>query len=327
MRASAAARTVARSSRVTDHGSGTPTLTSLRPIGAPRRSTRWSAVRARMQPPATARRRDGGDHRLGQAVEAQTATAKAAMKRSIAGRSYATSATRSRPGQKSFGMRGGEQHAANRRSARQLGRGGGELLHERLVDRVATRLVEPQHRERPSVSIAHTAHAATSRAEYSRARRSLPDGAHNREGERKWRPRARRWLRSSRVPRARGELYEQLDERARALLRLRPPLPDPAGPRRHLPRALQRGRDAPGARSATWPACSSTPWRRSPSSTRCRARGRSPSACSAATTTAATARTGSRRRRCATRPPTAPPRRSTPAEIVSRCEAGAARGS
>ena len=37
-----------------DQGSGTPTFTSLSPIGAPRFSTRWSAVRARMHPPATA---------------------------------------------------------------------------------------------------------------------------------------------------------------------------------------------------------------------------------------------------------------------------------
>ena len=54
MRPSACGSTLARSSRVTVQGSGTPTFTSLRPIGAPRRSTRWSAVSARMQPPATA---------------------------------------------------------------------------------------------------------------------------------------------------------------------------------------------------------------------------------------------------------------------------------
>jgi len=44
-----------RSRTVTEKGRGTPTFTSFKPTWAPpRRSTRKSAVRARMQPPATA---------------------------------------------------------------------------------------------------------------------------------------------------------------------------------------------------------------------------------------------------------------------------------
>ena len=67
---SALGGTEARSSSDTHHGSGSPTFTSLRPICAPpRRRTRWSAVRARMQPPATAWPLTAGHHRLGQAVE------------------------------------------------------------------------------------------------------------------------------------------------------------------------------------------------------------------------------------------------------------------
>ena len=43
-----------------------------------------------------------------------------------------------------------------------------------------------------------------------------------------------------------GAALRAARERPRALLRLRPPLPDPARARRHLPRALQRGGHAQG---------------------------------------------------------------------------------
>ena len=124
---------------------------------------------------------------------------------------------------------------------------------------------------------------------------------------------------------ARGGALRAARERARALLRLRPPLPDPARSRRDLPRPLQRRRRRCGCRSATWRGCSSTRSRRSPSSTRSRARRRSPSACSAATTTAATARTGSRRRRCGIPRRWHRPIRVSPGEIVSAAKRAGAR--
>ena len=78
------------------------------------------------------------------------------MKRSIEPRSYSASASEVEPGAEELGVRRGEHHAADTVVARQLRRGGGQRLHERLVDRVAARLVEPQHGEPPVALQAHT---------------------------------------------------------------------------------------------------------------------------------------------------------------------------
>ncbi len=103
-----------------------------------------------------------------------------------------------------------------------------------------------------------------------------------------------------------GRALRAARQRARALLRLRPPLPDPARPRRHLPRALQRGRDAQGAvrlrgRAAARPGREEAVLPR--------AAGRAGALLRHARlrlSTAVTARTGSPRRRCAIQAATAP---------------------
>ena len=86
---------------------------------------------------------------------------------------------------------------------------------------------------------------------------------------------------------ARGRALREARGRPRPLRRLRAPLPDPARPRGHLPRPLQRGRRAARSPSATWPGSTWTRSRRSRSSTCSPGRRRSPSACSVAIITAA----------------------------------------
>ena len=123
-----------------------------------------------------------------------------------------------------------------------------------------------------------------------------------------------------------GELYEKLPEGRVRCFACGHRCLIPPGRDGDLPRALQRGRHAAGARSATWARCSVDPVEKKPFFHALPGAAPSPSACSAATTTAATARTGSRRRRCAIPDAVAPPqdvdrgraRRAWPASTGAR---------
>ena len=77
-------------------------------------------------------------------------------------------------------------------------------------------------------------------------------------------PRSPRSATASPATRARASSTRSCPDEPRALLRLRPPLPDPARARRRLPRPLQRGRHAARAPTATWARCSVDPVEKKP---------------------------------------------------------------
>ena len=149
MRASAGAWTVARRRRVTDQGSGTPTFTSLRPIGGP--ALQHAVVGGEGEDAAAGHggAADRGHHRLRQAVERPDRDGEgrheALHRRPVVLRE----GDEVEAGAEELRVGGGEEDPAHAGVGGDLGRGPGQLLDERLVDRVAARLVHPQDGEPP----------------------------------------------------------------------------------------------------------------------------------------------------------------------------------
>ena len=83
------------------------------------------------------------------------------MNRSIEPRSYPARATRSRPGQKSFGWPEARSTPRTPASAATSAAAARHVLDEGLVDRVPARLGQPEDGERPLPLDPHTAHRTT----------------------------------------------------------------------------------------------------------------------------------------------------------------------